>query len=519
MIPVREIRPRRLDKSRGNRNIEWIEKYCRVPEGKDVGKKVKLRSWQKRELSRIYDNPAGTRRAILSFARKNGKSSLATFILLLHLVGPEAEEHPNSQIYSAAQSREQASLVFALAAKIIRLNRDLADAVQIKEGTKELICLELGVKYRALSAEASTAYGLSPRLIIHDELGQVRGPRSQLYEALETATGAHEDPLSIVISTQAATDADLLSILIDDALAGHDPHVVCSLYTAPIEDDPFHTDTIKKANPAYGEFLSSSEVLAMAADAKRMPAREAEYRNLILNQRVEVSNPFIAPAVWKDCGGEVGSLADAEVFGGLDLSEVADLTALVLIARLKDGKWHVRPTFWLPEVGIREKSISDRVPYDMWAKEGLLTLTPGKTISYEYVANHIVKDLFPSLRIKKIGFDRWNMKHLQPWLEKAGMKEEVIKDKFVEFGQGYASMSPALRDLEQVLLDGKMTHPNHPILSLCVSNTIIARDDAGNRKPSKKRSTGRIDGLVALTMACGVAPIKSNIIDINALLG
>src|SRR5690606_12510512 len=159
--------------------------------------------------------------------------------------------------------------------------------------------------YRALSAEASTAYGLSPVFIVHDELGQVKGPRSELYEALETATAAQESPLSIIISTQAPTDADLLSVLIDDALQGHDPRVVLSLYTAPVTDDPFDEETIRKANPAFGDFQNAEEVMAMAADAKRMPSREAEYRNLILNQRVEAHNPFVSRAVWEQCGGPV----------------------------------------------------------------------------------------------------------------------------------------------------------------------------------------------------------------------
>ena len=177
--------------------------------------------------------------------------------------------------------------------------------------------------------------------------------------------------MSIIISTQAPTDADLLSVLIDDALAGHDPHTVVSLYTAPMDLDPFDEETIRLANPAFGTFLSANEVLAMARDAQRMPAREAEYRNLILNQRVEVSNPFIAPAVWKACGGPVGPLDGVPLYGGLDLSEAADLTALVLIGK-RDGKWRVQPTFWLPSEGLSEKSVADRVPYDMWARQGYL---------------------------------------------------------------------------------------------------------------------------------------------------
>ena len=128
------------------------------------------------------------------------------------------------------------------------------------------------------------------------------GPRSELYEALETATAAQENPLSIVISTQAPTDADLLSVLIDDAKAENDPRVRLFLFTADPEADPFDKRTIKQANPAFGDFQNADEVLAMAEDARRMPSREAEYRNLVLNQRVERANPFVTKSVWLGCG-------------------------------------------------------------------------------------------------------------------------------------------------------------------------------------------------------------------------
>ena len=145
-------------------------------------------------------------------------------------------------------------------------------------------------------------------------------------------------------------------------------------------------------------------------------------------------------------------------------------------------------------------------------------MTPGKTVSYEFVAHHL-RGLFQRYNVQKIAFDRWNMRHLLPWLLRAGFSEQFVKDHFVEFGQGVASMSPALRDLEQVLLEGELAHGDHPVLSMCVSNTVIALDDAGNRKPSKKRSVGHIDGLVALTMAIGVAPLQAKTIDIEAMIG
>lgn len=498
-------KPRTLgnSESRGDRNIRWIESFCRIPEGRDVGKPVVLREWQRDEIRKIYDNPHGTRRAILSFGRKNGKTALSAFILLLHLCGPEAR--PNSQLYSAAQSREQAAILFALAAKVVRMSPALAAVVVVRDTAKQLFCAELGTLYRALSAEASTAYGLSPVLIVHDELGQVRGPRSELYEALETATGAQEAPLSIVISTQAPTDADLLSVLIDDALAGHDPRVVVSLYTAGEDLDPFDEEAIRAANPAYGDFQNATETLAMAEDARRMPTREAEYRNLILNQRVEASSPFVSRSLWASCGGEVADLRGVPVYGGLDLSAVNDLTALVLMGSV-DGAWHVEPTFWLPGDTIREKSRADRVPYDVWAGEGFLETPPGKAISYEFVAAHL-RDVFDRYDVRKLAFDRWGFRHLKPWLEKAGFTEAEIEERFAEFGQGFQSMSPAMRDLEVAILEGRLRHGGHPVLTMCAANAVVNADPAGNRKLDKAKSSGRIDGMVATVMAFGVAPL------------
>lgn len=492
--------------TRAGRNIAWIEQFCRVPEGRDVGKPVKLRDWQKRFLERVYDNPNGTRRAIASFGRKNAKTATSAFLLLLHLCGPEAL--PNSQLYSAAQSREQAAILFSLAAKMVRMSPTLNSVVVVRDTAKQLACPELGTLYRALSAEASTAYGLSPVFIVHDELGQVKGPRSELYEALETATAAQETPLSIVISTQAPTDADLLSILIDDAKTGADPRVVLELYTADVDADPFAEETIKQANPAFGDFQSREEVLAMAEDARRMPSREPEFRNLVLNQRVDMNSPFVPRSVWEANGGDVADdWRGVPVYAGLDLSSTNDLTAFVPMARI-DGNWHVKPTFWLPGQGLTEKSRADRVPYDLWAKQGDMLTTPGKSVEYEWVANWL-RGFVDSHNVVKIAFDRWGMKYLRPWLEKAGFTESELDEKtglFEDYGQGFASMSPALRDLEASLLQEKVRHGKHPVLSMCAANAVVTMDPAGNRKLNKLKAAGRIDGMVALAMAFGVAP-------------
>jgi len=502
--------------------IRWIEERCRVAEGKRIGKEFLLDDWQKREIERIYDNPHGTRRAILSVARKCGKTGLASVLLLVHLIGPKAR--PNSQLYSTAQSREQAALIFAMAAKIVRMSPMLRDSVIIRESTKQLFCPDLGTLYRALSAEASTAYGLSPVFVIHDELGQVRGPRSSLYDALELATGAQEEPLSIVISTQAPSDTDLLSVLIDDALAGNDPRVMCQLYTAPMTADPFAEATIRLANPAFGTFLNPKEVLSMAEDARRMPAREPEFRNLILNQRVEAIARFVSPAEWKACDAPIGDITQCdEVYGGLDLSEAADLTALVLIGKIK-GVWNVRCWFWFPGENIYERARIDHVPYDLWEKQGFLQTMEGAALKYDALAKRVDEILKQHKGLKKIAFDRWNFPQFKQWLTHAGWTETRIESKWVEFGQGTQSMSPALRELETRIKDRQIAHGDNPILNMCMANAVVVgtkegeTKDSSNRKLSKKKSTGRIDGAVALAMAVGIAPMGAKV-DIAALIG
>jgi phage terminase large subunit-like protein len=489
---------------RADRNIAWIEAHCRIPEGKDVGKPVVLREWQRNVLRLIYDNPDGTRRAIISFGRKNAKTTLSAFVLLLHLCGPESRA--NSQLFSAAQSRDQAAVLFALAAKVVRQSADLNAALGIRDTAKQIYCAERGTLYRALSAEASTAYGLSPVLVIHDELGQVKGPTSELYDALETATGAQEEPLSIVISTQAPTDGDLLSILIDDARAGADPKTVVSLHTAPMEMDPFGDEAIKAANPAFGDFLNAEIVRDMAEAARRMPSREAQYRNLVLNQRVDQSAPLFSKTAWQACGGTVVQSFDGPVFAGLDLSSVSDLTAFVAMSPVGD-EWHVRPTFWLPEEGLREKSLADRVPYDVWARDGFLETTPGPSIDYRFVAGFLW-DFCQDNEVRKIAFDRWGWRHLKPPLAEAGFPEDQLEGDtaiFEPFGQGYQSMSPALLSLESAVLNKRIRHGGHPVLERNAASATVKADPAGNRKLDKIKSYGRIDGIVALAMAQAMA--------------
>lgn len=491
--------------SRGQRVIDFIEAYCHVPEGKLVGRLMKLDPFQKRFIKRIYDNPHGTRLAILSMARKNGKTALIAALVLAHVLGPEARL--NSQLVSGARSRDQAAIVFNLMVKMIDMSPELTARSRYVPSGKKVYGLSKNVEYQALSADAATKHGLSPLVVIFDELGQVRGPKDAFVEALETAQGAYDDGLQIVISTQAPTDGDMLSIWIDDALTSGDPHIVVEVYAADEKAKLSDRRQWKKANPALGNFRSLPELEKMAQKAQRMSSFESSFRNLYLNQRIDRNEPFIAKSIWQANGGAVATdWGDAEVYSGLDLSAVHDLTAHVPVAQI-GGLWNVKPTFWLPEAGLREKSENDRVPYDDWHKQGFLETTPGKAVEYEWVAKKLY-DFEQNHNWVRCAFDRWGMKYLRPWLIKAGFTEERIDELFVEFGQGFQSMSPALRDTETALLNENVRHGNHPVLSMCAANAVVSTDPAGGRKLNKAKAAGRIDGMVAMTMGFGVAPLS-----------
>ncbi len=332
--------------TRATRVIQFLERHCLTPDGAPVGKPLVLAEFQKQFIRDVYDNPHGTRRAILSVSRKNGKSALLAGLILCHLVGPEAKQ--NSQLVSGAMSRDQAALVFNLAAKMVQLSPKLSGIVRIVPSGKRLIGLPLNTEYKALAADGKTAHGLSPVFAVLDETGQVRGPQSDFIDAITTSQGAHAAPLLIVISTQAANDADLLSIWIDDAKASKDPRIVCHVYAAPEGCDLMDEAAWRAANPALGVFRNADDLREQMTQAQRMPSMENSARNLLLNQRISTVSPFISPNVWQSCAGQVLPFGDTPVFCGLDLSARTDLTALVIIGKVA-GVWQVVPHFWTPE--------------------------------------------------------------------------------------------------------------------------------------------------------------------------
>lgn len=486
-------------KTRSANVIDFIEKYCLTPEGQHVGKPIILAPFQKKFIRDIYDSKYETSTAYLSIARKNGKTALIAGIMLAHLVGPEAKL--NSQIVSGARSRDQAAQVYNYASKMVMLSPILSGLINITPSKKKLTGLPLNVEYLALSAEGKTAHGLSPILAILDEVGQVKGPQDDFIDAITTAQGAHESPLLMAISTQAAEDSDLFSIWIDDAKDSKDPHIVAHIYAAHEAAEIGDKKAWKAANPALGLFRSLKDLTRQAEKAARMPSAENTFRNLCLNQRVNVFSPFISKSTWLQNSSEPlhEAFATGRVYIGLDLSARNDLTALGMVTCDQFGTWHMRCEFFTPQIGLHDRAKRDRAPYDVWVQQGLIAATPGASVDYSYVAQRLC-ELCDDYDVIMIAFDRWRIDVLQKELQTLSVELPLQP-----FGQGYKDMSPALDVFEAELLQNRVQHGNNPVLTMCAANAVAVKDPAGNRKLDKSKATGRIDGLVAVAMALGSA--------------
>jgi phage terminase large subunit-like protein len=489
--------------TRGKKVVAFIEAFCLIPEGQYVGQPMKLLTFQKKFILDVYDNPAGTSRAYLSVARKNGKSALIAAILLAHIVGPEAKQ--NSQIVSGARSRDQAALVFKLAEKMVRLSPQLSEIVRVVPSSKMLIGLVMNVEYKAISAEAGTAHGLSPVLAILDEVGQVRGPQDSFIEAIETAQGAHASPLLIAISTQAATDADLFSNWLDDAANAKDRRIVSHVYTAPEDCALGDKKSWRAANPALGKFRSLQDMADFAKQAARLPAKENSFRWLYLNQRIEAVSPFLSKTEWEANAASANVPLGSPCWAGLDLSASRDLTALILVFPI-DDQFHVVPHFFLPAQGIRERSQSEKYPYDVWAKQGFLTLIDGPVIIPSVIAM-AVAEISQDYDLQLLSYDRWRIHDFQRELDNIGAQIPMAS-----FGQGFKDMAPAVDKVERLVAERKLRHGGNPILNMCAAGAVIEQDPAGNRKLTKKKSLSRIDGLVALAMALGCMSTEGEIV-------
>jgi phage terminase large subunit-like protein len=442
------------------------------------------------------------RRAILSIGRKNGKTLLAAALVLVHLVGPEAER--NGEIYSAANDREQAAQVFKMARQMVEAEPELAILLRVVASTKTIVCLGNGSFYRALSAEVGTKHGLNPTFCIFDELAQARS--RDLYDVLDTSMGARAEPLFLAISTQSNDPEHICSKLIDDGLSGQDPTTVCHLYAAPDECDLMDEAAWRAANPALGDFRSLEELAVLMAKAKRLPAEEPKVRNLYLNQRVSPVSTLIARRDWMACRGAAKWEPGEAIYLGLDLSAKVDLCALVGVSAENGSR--VQAWFWKPADFLEEHARRDRAPYEQWAKQGWLQALAGRSIHPRAVALKLA-ELGQTYRIVGLAYDRWGVANLLREFDEIGLEAHQDGEpgdglRLVPWGQGYRDMSPAIDALETAILHGSLIHDESPVLSWCVGNAVAITDPAGSRKLDKSKTRFRIDGAVALSMALGL---------------
>lgn len=494
---------------RAERVIAFIE-LLTVPSGKGAGAPFVLDEFQKRFIRDIYtphraDNRRLVQRAILSIARKNGKTALIAALVLVHLIGPEAI--PNGEIYSCANDLEQAAVVFKFCAQIVRLDPELEAVVKITDHKKRMDVAN-GSFYRALSRDAKSKHGLSPSVYIYDELAQSRD--RELYDTMDTATGAREEPLGVVISTQSKDPEHIMSELVDDGLNEDDPTTVCHLYAVPDEcEDIYNEDVWKLANPA--SFVMVNQLRNAAARAKRNPSFENSFRNLHLNQRVDVNAPLFARSVWTSRKRDECDLIPGEaIYLGLDLATTTDLAALVAVSA-DDGS-RVKAWFWTPQHGLELRSKTDRAPYKKWEKLGFLQVSPGKIIDHATIASFI-GSLSKQYEVKGVGFDRWRIRAFEKTCQEEKVDitvdpkpdEEISGIRFVGIGQGFQDMTPCIEYAErEINSDHGLIHDGHPVLTYCISNAAPITDPAGNRKLDKSRRNLRIDGAVALVMALGL---------------
>jgi phage terminase large subunit-like protein len=491
--------------SRAGRVIAFLEELT-ITSGIKTGNRLRLMGFQRAFIRDVYeialpDRRRPVRTAVMSMGRKNGKTQLAAGLALAHLCGPEAESR--GEIYSCANDRAQAGRIFDEMAALIVGHPYLNARCTMTHFYKHIHDLVTGSVYSALSREAKTKMGLSPSFVVYDELGQA--PDDVLYRAMDSAMGGRENPLMLVISTQAADDNAPMSRLIDYGLQVQaktikDKSFHLSLHAANPDDDPWSRETWKKANPALGIFRSEEDIERLAMQAQRMPATENSFRNLILNQRVAAHVRFISPSTWKACAGKPKIPSGAKVYAAVDLGSTRDMSALILIHQDLEAVFHVQPWFWLPG-DIQARADEDRMPYGEWVKEGLLE-SAGEATDPAMIAKKIA-ELNGIYRIQTLAFDRWRINELKRELDAIGCRVQLV-----EHGQGYKDMSPAVDICERYVEQGRLRHGGHPILTMNVANAVVTKDAAGNRKLDKSRATGRIDGLVALCMAFSVAVVK-----------
>jgi phage terminase large subunit-like protein len=427
--------------------------------------------------------------------RKNGKTELAAAIALYGLFG---DGEMGAEVFSAAADKDQAALCFNVAAQMVRNDPYLLAQCDIVDSQKRIVHRPSGSFYRAISAEAYSKHGFNASMVVYDELHAA--PTRELYDVLSTSMGARVNPLMLVISTAGYDRHSILWELYSHGVRVRedpdlDPSFLPVIYEAPAEANWRHEKVWHRANPALGDFRSLEDMRIAAKRAEEIPAQENVFRRLFLNQWTEQAERWISLAAWQACAvpRERSALHGRRCFVGMDLSTTTDLTALCAVFPGGDG-FDVLCQCFLPADGLADRMRRDRVPYDQWAAAGHIILTPGNVIDYEAI-RVVLRQWDAAYDLGAIGFDPWNAVDL---VERLKAQDGLT---CLPIRQGFAALSSPTKSLEKAVLGRQLRHDGDPVLQWNVSNVAVESDAAGNLKPSKRLSTQRIDGVVALILA------------------
>lgn len=481
--------------------VAFIESLCHT-KGTWAGHPFELIDWQEQIIRDLFGTikPNGYRQfntAYIEIPKKQGKSELAAAVALLLCCG-DGEE--GAEVYGCAADRQQASIVFEVAADMVRMCPALSKRVKILSSQKRMVFRPTNSFYQVLSAEAYSKHGFNIHGVVFDELHTQ--PNRELFDVMTKGSGdARMQPLYFLITT-AGTDTHSICYEVHqkamDILEGrkHDPTFYPVIYGAAEQDDWTDPKVWKKANPSLGITVGIDKVKAACESAKETPSEENVFRQLRLNQWVKQSVRWMPMDKWDACAFPVREedLEGRICYGGLDLSSTTDITAFVLVFPPLDDqdKYCILPYFWLPEETLPLRVKRDHVMYDTWAKEGFIHTTEGNVIHYGYIEKFIEK-LGERFNIQEIAFDRWGAVQMVQNLEGMGFT-------VVPFGQGFKDMSPPTKELMKLTLEQRIAHGGHPVLRWMMDNIFIRRDPAGNIKADKEKSTEKIDGAIATIM-------------------
>ena len=481
--------------------VNFIECLCHT-KGTWAGKPFELIDWQERIIRDIFGTikPNGYRQfttAYVEIPKKMGKSELAAAVALLLTCG-DGEER--AEVYGCAADRQQATIVFDVAADMVRMCPALNRRVKILASQKRIVYQPTNSFYQVLSAEAYSKHGFNIHGVVFDELHTQ--PNRKLFDVMTKGSGdARMQPLYFLITT-AGTDTNSICYethqKAKDILEGRkiDPTFYPVIYGADEEDDWTDPEVWKKANPSLGITVGIDKVQAACESAQQNPAEENAFRQLRLNQWVKQAVRWMPMDKWDACAFKVTeeSLRGRVCYGGLDLSSTTDITAFVLVFPPldEDDKYVVLPYFWIPEDTLELRVRRDHVPYDVWERQGFLQTTEGNVVHYGYIEKFI-EQLGEKYNIREIAFDRWGAVQMVQNLEGMGFT-------VVPFGQGFKDMSPPTKELMKLTLEQKIAHGGHPVLRWMMDNIFIRTDPAGNIKADKEKSTEKIDGAVATIM-------------------